>query len=437
MESIALVLLLQLLTVVQITAVSYDQFEVTLNPGDDPMHLQRMALDKSTETLYVGAMNRLYKLSSSLEIEEENVTGPVDDNQKCPPPPRTCVEMKARTNNINKALVVNKEGNELIVCGSVYQGVCQVLRLNDMSIVEQPSREVVTNTEQGTNVVFIAPGPSGSGNYLYSAASRAMWLRAGVPTMAKRILSSTETSTFDPTAFIQIPENTLDETAAGNTFNINYMFGFSSGNFSYFIATQLKDFREVGSPLYTKIVRLCQEDSSDSLESYIELPLVCKDSNGVTYNLAMSAYVSKVGTGLHSGNITKDEDVLFVTFSKESTEPRDKSVVCMYPVKLINKRFLERVRDCANQGTDKTEIDWLGSSTCVQSPGLIDLIDGDGLNYCHQSDTNTPLGGLKILIEAESIYSSSSAITAIAVTPHFDATVLLLGDELGHLKKAR
>ncbi|XP_071810480.1 plexin A3-like [Asterias amurensis] len=436
MESISLILLLQLVAVAQITAVSYEQFEVTLDPGGGLVPLQRMALDKSTETLFVGAVNRLYKLSSDLQLEGENITGPKNDNQACPPPPRSCSVAITPTNNINKALVVNEKGNQLIVCGSVYQGVCKVLRLNDMSIIEQPSREVVTNTEQGSNVVFIAPGPSGIGNYLYSAASRAMWLR-GVPTVAKRLLSSSSPggSTFDPVAGIQIPENTIDETAASNTFDINYMFGFSSGNFSYFIATQLENFREVGSPLYTKIVRLCQDDTSVSFDSYIELPLVCKDSGGVNYNLAKSAYVSKVGTGLHSNNITQDEDILFVTFSKDTTESG--SVVCMYPVKTINERFLERVKDCANQGTDTTEIDWLGSSTCVQSPGLIALADRDGLNYCHQSDTNTPLGGLKIPIEAMAIYSHSSAITAIAVTPHFEATVVLLGDELGHLKKLR
>ena len=363
-----LVLLLQLFAVIPIVAVhvSYEQFEGIQDPDNALVPLQRMVLDESTGSIYVGSKNRLYKLSSNLQIELENITGPVEDNQKCPPPPRNCsIDLvKESTDNFNKVLVVNADSNQLITCGSVYQGICQVQRLNDLSLVEEPLREVVTNTEEGTNVAFIAPGPSGSGNLLYTAASDAPWLR-DVPTVSKRVLDrSTGQSTFYPIAEKRIPQNTFDETAPDNIFDINYMYGFSSGQFSYFIATQLEDFRVNHSPLYTKIVRLCQEENIEEIYSYIELPLVCKDSNNVNYNQAKSAYVSKVGTALYEAGVPQDDDVLFVTFSQDSSG--GKSIVCMYPIRTINDGFLARVSDCATEGTDTTEIDWLGSSVCTE-----------------------------------------------------------------------
>ncbi len=70
----------------------------------------------------------------------------------------------------------------------------------------------------------------------------------------------------------------------------------------------------------------------------------------------------------------------------------------------------------------------------VYLPIQIELSDRDGLNYCHQSDTNTPLGGLKIPIEAQPIYTDNG-ITAILVTPHEGETAIFLGSKRGHLKK--
>ncbi|XP_033646068.1 plexin-A2-like [Asterias rubens] len=232
-------------------SLGYNQFEATIETS-----FQRMVIDSPSGSLLVASINRLYKLSSDLQVEFEKITGPVADNQACPPPPRSCSVAKTPTNNFNKVLVVDDERHQLIVCGSVYQGTCQILRLEDLNLVERPSREVVTNTEHGTNVAFIAPGTSsGSGSVLYTAASRGMWLR-NVPSVAKRVLRRS----LYGVVFVHIPGNTIDETAAGNTFDINYINGFSRGHFSFFIATQLENFREVGSPLYTKIVRLCNDD---------------------------------------------------------------------------------------------------------------------------------------------------------------------------------
>ncbi len=70
----------------------------------------------------------------------------------------------------------------------------------------------------------------------------------------------------------------------------------------------------------------------------------------------------------------------------------------------------------------------------VYLPIQIELSDRDGLNYCHQSDANTPLGGLKIPIEAQPIYTANG-ITAILVTTHEEETVILLGSKRGHLTK--
>ena len=45
------------------------------------------------------------------------------------------------------------------------------------------------------------------------------------------------------------------------------------------------------------------------------------------------------------------------------------------------------------------------------------------------------MGGLRIPIEARSIYTAANGITAILATPHEDQTAIFLGSEQGHLLK--
>ena len=64
------------------------------------------------------------------------------------------------TNNVNKALVIDYSDSRLISCGSLFQGVCTVRSLRNISNVEQQIKEpVVANNATASTVAFIAPGP--------------------------------------------------------------------------------------------------------------------------------------------------------------------------------------------------------------------------------------------------------------------------------------
>ena len=67
---------------------------------------------------------------------------------------------KKLTSNVNKALVIDYSDSRLISCGSIYQGVCTVRSLRNISHVEQQIKEpVVANNATASTVAFIAPGP--------------------------------------------------------------------------------------------------------------------------------------------------------------------------------------------------------------------------------------------------------------------------------------
>ena len=67
------------------------------------------------------------------------------------------------TDNVNKALVIDYNNSRLISCGSLFQGICTVRSLGNISLVEveevMVEEFIVANTEEASTVAFIAPGP--------------------------------------------------------------------------------------------------------------------------------------------------------------------------------------------------------------------------------------------------------------------------------------
>ena len=57
---------------------------------------------------------------------------------------------------------------------------------------------------------------------------------------------------------------------ARDRYPVNYIYGFSSGGFSYFLTTQKRD---QSSPFHSRLVRVCQNDPD--YYSYTEVPIEC------------------------------------------------------------------------------------------------------------------------------------------------------------------
>ena len=121
-----------------------------------------LVVDKNTGLVYIGAVNKLYRLDEGLRLLDYTITGPKEDSPLCDAkigcPPTTPT---ASTNNINKALVIDYVNSSLISCGSLFQGSCSIRALDDLSAPEIVVREaVVANTAHASTFAFIGPGPS-------------------------------------------------------------------------------------------------------------------------------------------------------------------------------------------------------------------------------------------------------------------------------------
>lgn len=395
-----------------------------------------LVVDKNTGRVYIGAVNYLYQLSPDLEedkvIKEE--TGPKLDSDQCSVQECSSGADMRSTNNVNKALVIDYTTTRLISCGSLFQGICSVRNLHNISDAAKEVREaVVANNATASTVAFIAPGPPNPpvSQVMYVGVTFTLGspYRSEVPAVSSRSLDKDKMFTIAKTA-VTTGTRMFVNSLARERYPINYVHGFSSEGFSYFLTTQMK---HTGSSQYiSKLVRVCHDD--DNYYSYTEIPMDCiSEAKGRKYNLVQAAYVGKAGSDLAGDlGITAQDDVLFAVFSEseasQPNKPSDMSALCVYSLKSIRRRFMTNIKHCFS-GNGERGLDFISPSHhCVMTK-----LQTIGEDFCGL-DVNTPLGGEQS-ISAMPVLLFETRLTSVAATSTGDFTVVFVGTATGHLKK--
>lgn len=336
--------------------------------------LTHLVVHNKTGEVYVGAVNRIYKLSNNLTLLRTHVTGPVEDNEKCYPPPsvQSCPHGLVSTNNVNKLLLVDYSGNRLIACGSASQGICQFLRLDDLFKLGEPHHRkehylssvnesgtmsgVIIEVLNGQNKLFIGTPIDGKSEYFPTLSSRKLMANEENAEMFGFVYQDEFVSSQ-----LKIPSDTLSKFP---TFDIYYIYSFSSEQFVYYLTlqldTQLTSPDSTGEQFFTsKIVRLCVDDPK--FYSYVEFPIGCVQ-DGIEYRLIQDAYLTKPGKALAKYlGISEQEDILFTIFSqgqKNRVKPPKESVLCLFTLKKIKDKIKERIQSCY-RGEGKLSLPWL------------------------------------------------------------------------------
>ncbi|XP_072521525.1 plexin-A2-like [Salminus brasiliensis] len=416
-----------------------------------------LAVHQSTGTVYVGGVNRIYKLSSELNLLVTHNTGPELDNQACYPPliMQPCSEPLSYTNNVNKLLLIDHSQNRLLACGSLYQGVCKLLRLDDLFVLAEPSHKKehyfssVNRTGGMCGVIVSHHDSRDSRDFRGSRGDATLYIGTAVggkqdyfPTISARKLPRDpesasmldyELHTDFLSSLVKIPSDTLALVAQ---FDIYYIYGFASGGFVYFLTVQPETSDAGGSPgdlFYTsRIVRLCKGDNK--FHSYVSLPIGCVHK-GVEYRLLQAAYLAKAGSVLAKAlNASEQDDVLFAVFSKGQKQyqrPSDDSALCLFTIRDINARIKERLRSCY-QGEGNLELHWLlGKDVqCTKAPVPIDD------HFCGL-DINQPLGGSE-LVTGHTVYTDTAErLTAVSAYIYNGYCIAFLGTRAGNIRKVR
>lgn len=293
---------------------------------------------------------------------------------------------------------------------------------------------IYIHTDAST-VAFIAPGPPSPPvtNVMYVGVTYVGVTYAGnsqyqseTPAVASRSLEGDrmfQIASMGVTTGTRISINTNSR----ESYLVNYVYGFSSERFSYFLTTQQKS-NDAATPkeYISKLVRVCQEDSH--YYSYTEIPIDCIGET--KYNLVSAAYLGKPGTDLAENlGITAQDDVLYAVFSEgKDSQPSNRSALCVYSLKSIRRKFMQNIKSCFN-GHGLRGLDFISPNMKCTMTKLQTISE----DFCGL-DVNSPLGGEQP-IAAVPVVLFNSQLTAVAATRTSGYTVVFAGTNDGHLKK--
>ncbi|XP_071784491.1 plexin-A4-like [Asterias amurensis] len=341
--------------------------------GNHNAKFNHFTLSGPDGAVYVGAVNYLYRLDSSLNLLQ-NVS--------------TCQELgedRCDTfTNYNKILILDNQ-NRLISCGSENGGKCQFRNPDDLTdVLFKPGPNVAGFGELST-VSLIAPGTDGpmgpgpdGGDWLYVAVTYTYKdVYTIIPPVSRRILISAGSLLISPAGTGYSSYTAFDVSNLKTPIPIAYVTCFSYDGFIYFITSQKEDF---GSNVFvSKMNRVCQ--TSPYFDSYTEITLQCQGSDGSVYSLVQAAHIGPAGQDLAiSLGLNAEDMVLYAVFAKNegadgtSDVPFDQTALCMYKMSDILDAFKEAVRGCIQDGDDYS-VQYLEGSICPSLPVSMSMVN--------------------------------------------------------------
>lgn len=466
------------------------QVQSSFSTPNQAINITHVTYDPLYDTVYLGATNTIYQLSGAdLKEQYTQTTGPVFDNPACGISECHGYEdfMKP-TQNVNKILVIDYQHRKLLSCGSTKQGACRRYQLNNIAQKEDLiSMAVAANDDNSSTYAFIAParytydpsttsmptsshinGSQQQQQVLYVAAT---YTKVGqsrdllVPAIGTRTLD-------DGPNLLKLYENSFLDSARidinshlRDYFLVNYLYGFASTNYIYFVTVQKKatsrDYEELG--YHTRLARICITDSS--YNSYTEVDLKCmpnkrrsagpqkhpsffngqasenKQQTPSEYPILQDAILVDAGSQLlqslaqndqssplsadffynnpSSGSASSDDSkVLLGVFSSARDHTQragEHSALCAFSLSQIEDKFNDNIHNCYTGKMQSRNMEYIAGNVqeCPKSGQ-----GGNVVNFCHET---LKINGTLPIVSEASIQFLNTTLTAITATSHIDS----------------
>ncbi|CAF4624203.1 unnamed protein product, partial [Rotaria sp. Silwood2] len=317
-----------------INGISIDIIEKDLNNSIEKILL-------INNNLFIGTINSLHRLSS--KTLNKNLfslkLGPQLDNSYC----RTCNDFRQIDNHFKILLSINKK-NHLLLCGTIYQGTCQLFDEN-FNLIINSTLPIVANDKINSTIGLIIPDK----NLIYFGVTYTNEgvYRWHIPNISGRSLNLTN--------FMKILSSNDDETISRDdlslrfmprqqtTFIVQYIYTFYTKNYIYFITNQPNDIDQTN--IITKIIRFCRNSSNSIIRSYTEIPLICFNSDWI---------IKSAQTIIDNNN----KMILIGLFIK-----RDGSIgtnICSWKIQNdIDKAFQDNYKNCYTMGIGQRGLNFI------------------------------------------------------------------------------
>nr|XP_015203481.1 PREDICTED: plexin-D1 [Lepisosteus oculatus] len=424
------------------------------------------AVDEHSRKVYLATVNRIYQLNGTLSLEIEEKTGPVNDSLLCHAPqlPQTiCEHPKVQTDNYNKLLQLDQGQGVVVVCGSVYQGFCELRKLGNISEIAvrfPPQGEnkvtvfpsmlnIAANHPNASTVGLILRGPAGNTRLLVGAT----YTGVGTPFFPKNYTK--EDLRFENTPEIAIRSLNLNDLSKLFTYDINpsednvfkikqevktknklsFVHAFIEKSYSYIAINNDANQGQKENHPNSILARICLDSESKRksatesrklTESYIQMGLQC-GSNGNIYNRIVSVYPARI----YVSDKQNPEEFLFGVFAKSNKN----TALCVYPFSEIEKVIRDGRKKCSSSpgSPDVQVLDSViqgSGAECVAKQKIV--LQMEQLD-CGAAHLQHPLA-LRRPLQATPIFESVG-LTSVAVDSVHTHSVVFLGTASGRLWK--
>ncbi|XP_048874111.1 plexin-D1 [Brienomyrus brachyistius] len=428
-----------------------------------PNQTNNFVVDEVSKKVYLAAVNTIYQLNRSLSVEVQRQTGPVNDHFLCHAPQlpqATCEHQTAPTDNFNKLLQLDPDQKVLVVCGSVYQGFCELRKMENISqiAVDFPPQgektvfpsmlNIAANHANASTVGLIFRSHGGNTKLLVGAT----YTGAGSSFFPKN--HSKEDLRFENTPEIAIRSLNIKDLSKLFTYDINpsednvfkikqevkqrhalnFVHTFIQKSYSYIAINNDANTGHKENQPNSILARICLDTenprklSSESrklTESYIEMYLQC-GSNENIYNRVLSVYPAEINVaGIGS------EPFLFGVFAKSNKN----SAVCAFRFADIEETIRQGRKNCSTSASTG-EVRVLDSviqgsgAVCVQKSNIVlqsEQLDCGAAHLQHPLALKTPL--------VSSPLFETVGLTSVAVDNVHNRTAVFLGSSAGRLWK--
>lgn len=429
-----------------------------------PNQTNNFVVDPVSRKVYLATVNTIYQLNGTLSVEAEKRTGPVEDNLLCHAPqlPQApCEHPKALTDNHNKLLKLDREQGVVVVCGSVYQGFCELRKMENISeiAVEFPPQGEKTVFPSMLNIAANHPNASTVGLIFKSHGGNtrllvgATYTGAGTQFFPKN--HSKEDLRFENTPEIAIRSLNIKDLSRLFTYDINpsednvfkikqevkaknklnFVHAFIQKTYSYIAFNNDAKMGHKESQPNSILARICLDtehprkpsgpESRKLTESYIQMPLQC-GFNGNIYNRLLSVYPAEI----HTDGGTSSEPYLFGVFSKGDR----KSALCAFKFGDIEEEIRQGRRNCSNSpSSDVQVLDSViqgSGAACIQKGNLVlqpEQLDCGAAHLQHPLALRRPLRAVPLV--------EYTGLSSVSVDYVHDRTVVFLGTSNGRLRK--
>ena len=327
-------------------------FNVDRHDAGQP--LSQITVNETGE-VYVGGFNTLLHLSQSLKPHTVMSLGPVRDSLNCDPTAGEC-EGSFTANEV-KVLEVDKRKRQLLMCGSVRQGVCRMHSLKNISRytnISDFNLSSYVGSKKSVAVLFDQNSDNTEDILFVGQEYDGRNLSFSPNVISTRRVDTTTGFQIDFLLFNieleQISGIDIHPHLKADGFRMEFVDILQDDKYVYFVTVQQKSTADLNTP-YPRLGRICFGNGARDVlyASYVEIGLLCKVDD-ISYPKILDTTIEDGVLYFSAGRADDDNQRSFETNLDEG------SVVCAVPMFRINTHFTQVNYDCYGDNAAPVQI---------------------------------------------------------------------------------